>query len=176
MQLQGLMMMLFFTIVIPLIIISTNHNIFFILMALVLFVASLKDIQNSFSYFKGSRHKPTAFENDDASDEKEVIEELEGLTNVNIKKFSKGIGFVKNLIIILFFLYSSIYLDGLVYKSIISVIILYRIFLAKSIIATKDGKIEFGTSIIPNCARIICTFLSIFIIISSAYTIFSTMT
>jgi hypothetical protein len=117
MQSQRLIFFIFMLIAFPIIILFTNHNLFFIVVALVLFLTSaiklnktLQSSSNSHSEIEGEPNK-----------------EFEDLINIDFKTFGKGIKLVKNLIIILFFIYSIFYFDSLLLKVLTSIVILYRI-------------------------------------------------
>ena len=80
MQLQGLMLILFL-IVIPMIALFANHNIFFIVMSFILFVNSANSILSMFLR-TNEEHVNTS---ESLSDE--LIEELEEVLNIDIRRF-----------------------------------------------------------------------------------------
>jgi hypothetical protein len=137
MQLQGLLIMLFFTIVIPIIIMSYNHNVFFILVAVILLIASLKDARNIISFLKSGNNTSDTEDSEDLSDENDMIEELEEMTNVNVKKFNIGIGFVKSLILLLFFVYCAIYCSNIYFRILISALLLYWLHQTINLVSDK---------------------------------------
>lgn len=169
MQLQGLMIMLFFTIAIPIIIMSANHNVFFILIALVLFIVSVRDIRNILMFMKDFKSQGDYVVEDDMSDEREIVEELEDMTNINIRKFSIGISLAKSLIIILFFVYCSFYVEGLMLKALISSLILYRIYLITNLLFPKSIVTQEKPPMILYITKIAYDMISVAIIVASLY-------
>lgn len=115
MQLQGLMLILFMSIAIPVMILFANHNLFYILMAIILLIISIRSIHNLL--FKGSQEKQ------DSNDE--LLSELEDLIDIDIKKFGVGTKVVKHLTAILFFIYCDFYTNLVYVKFLIALIILY---------------------------------------------------
>lgn len=135
MQLQGLMFMLFLLLILPILALSTNHFIFFAVMAVILMVSSIKNIYNRF------------FETDSGEDdediEDETEEEFEDLLNLNMKKFGTGIHVVKDLFLILFFVYCSFYLSSILLKIPAALLILIQIHHIRNRLKQKEaGKKE----------------------------------
>ena len=125
MQLQGLMFMLFILLIIPAMALFTNHFIFFAIMAVILIISSIKNIYLHFFDVDSE-------EDDDPDDEAE--EEFEDLLNLNMKKFGIGIYVVKDLFLILFFVYCSFYLKSILLKIDATLLILIQIYHIKSIL------------------------------------------
>ncbi len=108
MQSQSLFLILFILIVAPILIISSNHNLFFGLVAFILFIAALRAILKTLS---GSK--------EDVSDEDQSEkEELEDMIGLDAQKFGIGAKVVKNLIIILFYIYSLFFMHHMWLKAI----------------------------------------------------------
>lgn len=126
MQLQGLMFMLFILLILPVLALSTNHIVFFVVMAVILTISSIKNIYTRFF--------DIVSEEDDSDNEAE--EEFEDLLNVNMKKFGTGVYVVKNLFLILFFIYCSFYLKSILLKIDASLLILIQIYYIKGVIST----------------------------------------
>jgi hypothetical protein len=95
MQSQSLILILFILIIAPILIISSNHNLFFALVAFAMFIASLRSITKALS---GSQ--------DDLSEDDEAErEEFEDMIGLDAQKFGVGAKVVKNLVVILFYIY-----------------------------------------------------------------------
>lgn len=118
MQLQGILILFVFIIMIPILILSANHNVFFVLMAIVLLLSSIKNIYNFLT-----KHKPVL-----DKEEQEMLEDFEISSDLNMKRFSAGIRVVFGLIIVLFFTYCAFYLNVFWIKIIIALAIVYRIY------------------------------------------------
>lgn len=114
MQLQGFLLMLFIFLIAPIFLISTNHNVFFVLVAFILFFHSFRTI---IGLFLGTQENP------DTSEEDETKEDLEEIFNFDIKKFGVGAKVVKNLIFVLFFIYCLFYLKHFWLKILVAAII-----------------------------------------------------
>lgn len=129
MQQQGLLFVLFMLIIIPIIMLSANHNVFFILLAIVLSVVSVRSI---FSLLLNRSRDPE--EMDD-----ELMEELEETVNVDIKRFGIGTKVVRSLIAILFYVYSLFYIHRLWLKIIIIMVILHWMYIMANNIGTRSS-------------------------------------
>ncbi|NJD01737.1 MAG: hypothetical protein FIA99_03880 [Ruminiclostridium sp.] len=130
MQLQGLIFMLFILLIIPVMVLSTNHYIFFAVMAVIIIVSSIRNIYLRF--LDADSRKDV----DDLDDEAE--EEFEDLLNLDMKKFGNGIHIVKNLFLILFFVYCSFYLRSIFLKINAALLILIQIYHIKSVISKNS--------------------------------------
>lgn len=138
MPLQGLMLILFMIIIVPSLIIFANHEIFFILISIILFYTSLRNIYKKITNFNSLSSET----NDEISDE------FEQISNVNVKKFKDGISVSKNLIIILFFIYCSFIVSSFLIKILIALILTFRLI---SVINSFRSKIvETSHSLIIN--------------------------
>lgn len=118
MQLQGLMLMLFMLVIIPIMVIFSDHDIFFIIMSLILAVSSIKNIHSIL--FNAGHSIP--------EEDEELADDLEDMINVDVKKFGTGIKVAKNLLIILFFIYSFFYIGSFYLKLTTSLVILYKVY------------------------------------------------
>lgn len=115
MQLQGLLLILFMLFIVPIIILFTNPNVFFIIVSVILFFLSLRNIH----IILFNINEPYEEQDD------ELIEYLEFTLNIDIRKFGKGLKVVIDLIFILFFIYCIYYINSIWLKSICGLIILY---------------------------------------------------
>lgn len=129
MQLQGLMFMLFILLIVPVMVISTNHYIFFALMAIILIISSIKNIYTRFFDLDSE---------DEEDSDNETEEEFEDLLNLDMKKFGTGIYIVKDLFVILFFLYCSFYLKSIFLKIDAALLILIQIHHIKGILGGNN--------------------------------------
>lgn len=118
MQLQGLMFMLFMLIIIPILILSTNHNVFFVVIAVALFLVSMR---NMYTVLFHPAESPV--ESDD-----DMMEELEDAMNVDMKKFGTGAIVVRNLLFILFFIYCVFYVSSIWLKVLIFINIAHWVY------------------------------------------------
>lgn len=102
MQLQSLFLTIFMLIIIPIMILSSNHNVFYVLMGLALFITSFKNIH--YQIFDSNDYY---LEDSDNS-----TEDIEAELNLDVKKFGIGTHIAKDLIIILFFIYCTFYIHS----------------------------------------------------------------
>ncbi len=108
MQSQSLFLMLFILIVAPILIISSNHNLFFGVVAFIMFIAALRSI---FKALSGSKE-------DLSQEEESEKEELEEMIGLDAQKFGIGAKVVRNLVVILFYIYSLFYMQHVWLKAI----------------------------------------------------------
>ncbi len=118
MQSKGSVLIFLVILAFPIIAISTNHDLFFGIMAVIVAIISLMNIHRII--------KKSSF-NEQEIDEK-LEEELEELADIDIKKIGNGLSVVYNLISILFLLYCSFFLETILLKSIASFAILLQIY------------------------------------------------
>lgn len=115
MQLQGLILILFMLFIVPIIVLFANPNVFFIIVSVILFFLSLRNIH--IILFK--INEPYEEQDD------ELIEDLELTLNIDIRKFGNGLKVVMDLIFILFFVYCIYYINSTWLKTLCGLIILY---------------------------------------------------
>ncbi|NMB95750.1 MAG: hypothetical protein GYA02_03940 [Clostridiaceae bacterium] len=118
MQLQSFLAMLFIFVVLPVFLLFSNHNIFYIAMALVLLFDSLRSI-----YFLLTGKK--IITPDLNEDDKEFIDDLKNTTGFDLKWFNTCIKIARYLIAILFYIYCSFYVKNMFLNILISIVILY---------------------------------------------------
>jgi hypothetical protein len=126
MQSKSLVFLFILIIAIPIIALSSNHELFFVMMSLIVTVLSVRYIFRllTFESLKGNE-----------SDE-EMEEELEDLIGIDVKKFSKGISVAGNLLAIVFMIYCAFFLETIILKAVASFAIILQIYL----ILKKAGK------------------------------------
>ena len=161
MQLQGLMFMLFILLIIP-VMALTNHFIFFAIMAIILIITSIKSIYARFFDIESQ-------EEDDDSDE-DAEEEFEDLLNLDMKKFGKGIYIVKDLFIILFFVYCSFYLKSILLKIDAALLILIQIHHIKSVL-TRNGPKKKEVNLSDRNLAMISGVLSLLLIVFTSFSL-----
>lgn len=122
---QGLMLLFFVFCMIPVMILFTNHNIFFIVSALFLLVSSIGRIQAALS--------PQAFE----ASKVEEDDDTEADENPEIVRFNLGVKAVRNLIVVLFFIYCTFFSEGFVFKLMSAFAIVY--WLRQTILDLTEG-------------------------------------
>jgi len=98
-------------------IISSNHNVFFITLAVILLVVSIRKV-----YITVFNVKPALSEVD-----KETEADFQEMTNLDTKKFGTGIKVAKSLFTILFFSYCTFFINSIWIKLLISLITVYFI-------------------------------------------------
>ncbi|NLD48398.1 MAG: hypothetical protein GX660_14605 [Clostridiaceae bacterium] len=159
MQLQRMLLILLMLIIIPIIIISSNDSAFFIILAIILSLASLKSIiENLF----------ISIEDDiDLSDD--MIDEIEDQTNLNIYKFGIGLSVIKDLVIILFFVYCNFYLYSFIYKILFTFVTLYWLNDLVSSIKNPDKNNSQLKGIKVRFINVLTNLSSLLIIIIVAY-------
>lgn len=166
MQLEGMLLLLVMIIIIPVLSIVSNDTAFFTILSLVLSFSSIKNIITTFF--------PVI--NEDDEETKELLEELEENVDFDIHKIGKGLEIAKALIIILFFIYSSFFVDLILYKAAISFIIVYWIrYIVESVKSKEDdGELssDRSNSFFEKGLSLLINILSLFIILTSAYNIF----
>ncbi len=124
MQSKGAVLLFLAIFALPLIAISTNHNLFFVLISIVLIVLSSRDI---FSLISGKSFQDQQFD-------EEIEEELEEFVDIDVKRFGTGMSVAYNMIIILFLIYCAFYLNTLLLKSLAAFAILMQMhFIVKKI-------------------------------------------
>ncbi|OGO81558.1 MAG: hypothetical protein A2Y21_02890 [Clostridiales bacterium GWC2_40_7] len=160
MQLQGLMFMLFILLIIPVMALSTNHLIFFAIMAIILIITSIKSIYARFFDIESQ-------EEDDDSDE-DAEEEFEDLLNLDMKKFGTGIYIVKDLFIILFFVYCSFYLKSILLKVDAALLILIQIHHIKSVL-NRNGLKKKEVNLSDRNLATISGILSLLLIVFTSF-------
>ena len=161
---QSLMMMFILTVILPVTILFTNHDIFFIVTALVLLILSLGNIFSN------------AFGSNDENDQEEdpMIEELEELLDIDIKKLNTGIKFSRNLIGVLFFFYCSFFIQSIFFGILAALLMLYWIHKAIETMSPKKLKyLVIKSKPVKKTVTIISAYATIALIIYTAIHKFS---
>lgn len=156
MPLQGFMLILFMLAVIPVIALSANHEIYFIMMSLILAVASIRGIY---------RQLTGGYE--DSGTEGGFAEDMEEMADLDMKKFGTGIDVVKSLFIILFLIYCSFFLVTILFKAVLAAAAILQVsyIIQKTSRQTAYGsrrfyKFKYIVSSISICIIIVATVLT----------------
>ena len=116
MQQEGIFFIFLVFFILPIAVFFTNHDMFFIIMSIILFVTSIRSIHTRI--FKSKKNPD--------SGEREIIEqEMEESINLDIKKLSTGTKVARSMFVILFFTYSSFFVPSILIKALFSLEILY---------------------------------------------------
>lgn len=118
MQLQGLILILFMIIIIPLSILFANDNVFFILLSILIIFTSVNGIYDKIFNFKTQS----------SNNKEEFSSDFKSELNIDIHKFGIGLSIAKNLIVILYLVYCTFFIELLFYKVLAALIISFRIF------------------------------------------------
>ena len=117
MQSKSLVFLFIVVVTIPIIALSTNHEIFFGVVALIIMVLSIRYI---YRLITGETFQITEVD-------EELEEELEELMDIDVKRFGTGLSIVYHLLVILFLCYCALFMETIVLKSIAAFAILLQI-------------------------------------------------
>lgn len=131
MQLQGFMFMILTFIVLPVFILFSNHDIFFVIMSLILLVNALRSIYISAIGYKKGIPRP------DEEDE-ELMDDMEISIDFDFKRFDTGTRVTKYAVTILFYIYCYFFASSILIKILISAVILYWIYYIVNTIKEND--------------------------------------
>jgi hypothetical protein len=119
MQSKSLAFLFIIIVAIPIIALSSNHEIFFVVMSLIITVISFRYV---FRLLTGESLKVNE------ADE-EMEEELEELIEIDIKRLGKGISVACNLFAIVFMVYCAFFLETIILKAVASFAIILQFYL-----------------------------------------------
>lgn len=160
MQLQGIMLLFIMLIMLPIVMLSANHNVFFVIVAIVLFISSIKNIFNLFFNREIELNK----------EDEELLEDIEITSDIDIRKFGSGLKVVTDLVIILFFLYCAFYMSVLWLKALIAFSILFRVIQIKYNVCENNLDTDFyELSVINKIFYTFSNLCTLFIIITTVY-------
>ncbi len=162
---QKFMLVLFLLVVLPLVIIFANHDAFFTFVSIIIIADSLKFIGFIFS---GHAHIPEENKNPDKNDMSEKPDRNDD-TSSDFKRLDIGIHVARNLIVILFYVYCSLYISLFVLKILTALIILYLIHGINIIIASRSLTSFKKNVKLEVAAKFVVRIISIFIIAAVAY-------
>lgn len=124
MQSKGSMLIFIAILAFPIIAISTNHNLFFGALSAIVSLVSFR-----YLYFLLIKDD---FE--DQQPDEDLEAELEDLADIDLKKVGAGLSITYNLLVILYLIYCSFYLDTILLKGIAAFAILLQIhFITKKV-------------------------------------------
>lgn len=163
MQLESMLMFLLMLIVIPILAISANDTAFFIIFAAVLAIAALKSIYNALF--------DTEIEPEENGNE--IIDDIEEQIDLDMRRLGTGFNVVKGLIIVLFFVYCTFYLNFIWLKVLSSLVILYWLVSIKDNLTSDTEEDAPKRNIFSRALFIIVNISSLVIISFSAYNKFN---
>jgi hypothetical protein len=131
MQLQGFMFMILTFIVLPVFILFSNHDIFFVIMSLILLVNAFRSI-----YISAIGYKKGIPRTDD--EDEEFIDDMEISIDFDFKRFDTGTRVTKYAVSILFYIYCYFFVSSIFIKILISAVILYWIYYIVNTIKEND--------------------------------------
>lgn len=124
MQSKGSVLIFLIILVFPVIAIFSDHQIFFVIMSIIIAFVSCRYIYNLLS---GNGFG-------DQENDEELEEELEDMVDIDIRLFGTGMSVAYNLLVILFLAYCAFYLDTVLLKGIAALAIILQIhFIIKKI-------------------------------------------
>jgi hypothetical protein len=132
---QGLFLMIFMLVVFPAVIIFSNHNAFFVIVGFIVLILSFKNINMGLFYTK----KEDIEDIDD-----ELIEDLELIGEVDVKKFGIGFILIRNIIFIIFLVYCSFFLISFYLKMLTAAVIILWIRDTLKTFNLKDENMNIG--------------------------------
>lgn len=118
MQSKGSVLMFLLILVFPVIAIFSDHQIFFVIMSIIIAVVSCKQIYNLLSG-KGFA---------DRENEEELEDELEDMIDIDIRLFGTGMSIAFNLLVVVFLIYCAFFLDTVLLKGISALAIILQIY------------------------------------------------
>ncbi len=160
MQSKSAVFILTLILAIPVLLISTNHELFFILASIIVIIASVGFIFSSISGVEFPINEK----------DEQIEEELEDLTNIDIKKLGTGFSILYNMLSILLLCYCSFYLKAVVFKVIISIAVILQIFFIRK--KYKENSSEINQKLIrPQlfAANVINITIILFTVINKLY-------
>ncbi len=129
MQSKGSVLIFLLILVFPVIAIFSDHQIFFVIMSIIIAAISCRQIYNLLSG-KGFNGR----ENDE-----EIEEELEDMVDIDIRLFGTGMSVAYNLLVIVFLIYCAFFLETVLLKGISALAIILQIYF---ILKKVDSKLQ----------------------------------
>ena len=130
MQSKGSVLVFLIILIFPIIAIFSDHQIFFVIMSIIIAFVSCRYI---FDLLSGNSF------NDHENDE-ELEEELEGMIDIDIRLFGTGMSVAYNMLVILFLTYCAFFLDSVFLKGLAALAIIIQIyFIIKKIESKFQG-------------------------------------
>lgn len=124
MQSKGSMLIFIAILAFPIIAISTNHNLFFGALSAIVSIVSFRYL--FYLLFK--------YDFEDQQPDEDLEAELEELADIDLKKVGAGLSITYNLMVILYLIYCSFYLDTILLKGIATFAILLQLhFIIKKV-------------------------------------------
>lgn len=118
MQSKGSVLIFLIILIFPIIAIFSDHQIFFVIMSIIIAIVSCRFIYSLLSGSGLGGH-----ENDE-----ELEEELEDLVDIDIRLLGMGMSVAYNMLVILFLVYCAFFLDTILLKGISALAIILQIY------------------------------------------------
>lgn len=167
MQEQGLLVMLFIMFVMPMMLLFSNHDMFFVIIALVLFISSAISIKNRFF---GKRY--TEPPDEDA----EMMDEFEDYINLDLEKFDKGTKVVRHSIALIFFVYCSFYVQSIWFSIPLALVIVFWVYkILEDVLSESSALLPFKSPLLNDSFVILNSIASLVIIVAATLNKFSGM-
>lgn len=127
MQSKGSVLIFLIMLVFPVIAIFSDHQIFFVIMSIIIAFVSCRYIYGLLSGNGFGDH-----ENDE-----ELEEELEDMIDIDIRLFGTGMSVAYNMLVMLFLIYCAFFLDTVLLKGISALAIILQIYFIIKKIGSK---------------------------------------
>ncbi len=127
MQSKGSVLIFLIILVFPVIAIFSDHQIFFAIMSIIIAFVSCRYIFN-LSSGKGFSDR----ENDE-----ELEEELEDMIDIDVRLFGTGLSVAYNMLVMLFLIYCTFFLDTVLLKGISALAIIFQIYFIMKKVGSK---------------------------------------
>jgi hypothetical protein len=114
MQSNGFSLMIFIFLALPVIILFSNHDIFFIIIALILIISSIKNLYQTII-------KPPDIQSENES----IFEDYGEDEDLSSEGMGISARIVKNLVVILFYIYCTFFIYSIAFRAVVLIIILY---------------------------------------------------
>lgn len=118
MQSKGSVLIFLIILIFPIIAIFSDHQIFFVIMSIIIAFVSCRFI---FNLLSGNGL-------DERENDEELEEELEDMIDIDVRLFGTGMSVAYNMLVILFLIYSAFFLDNILLKGISTLAIILQIY------------------------------------------------
>lgn len=165
MQEQGIFFMFLITVIAPLVLLFSNHDIFFIAVALIISITSVVNIKTGI--FGKNPSEPS-------EDEKEAVSDLEDYINLDLEKLGKGTRVVRHSIAIIFFVYSSFYIHSSFLRVMVALALVYWIYkILQDLLNAESPVLSFFSSGLYNFIAALSSMAMLLVIAAAALNKFS---
>jgi hypothetical protein len=147
MQEQGILVMLFVMFVMPMVLLFSNHDTFFIVIALILFISSAVSLKSKI--FGKKVPMPS-------NEETELLDDVEEYVNLDLEKFGTGTKVFRHSIALIFFVYSSFYVESILFRVLIALVLVFWVY------KILEDVLADGSPLLPVISPLLKDFLTIF--------------